>query len=170
MKNARRQNGFTLIEILVVLVIIMILVGIIIGAAKFAQTKAARSRAQSEMAMMETALESYKNDNGVYPPSTSSRQTVSGISGAIEIANSGSLYAALVAGPNNPKTYFTFKPNQIRAISTTETNIIDPFGIPYNYYRAGGTDTATNGVSFDLWSYGPDNHNDTPDDIVNWRQ
>ena len=162
-KRVANRSGFTLIEILVVLVIIMILVGIIIGAAKFAQTKAARSRAQSEIAMMETALESYKNDNGVYPRSTITR---------LDPLNGTNLYSALVAGPNNPKTYFTFKPNQIRVISATSTNIIDPFGVPYNYFNPppGGTDTATNSTSFDLWSYGPDNQNDTPDDIVNWRQ
>src|ERR1035438_5832923 len=132
LRVASATLGFTLIELLVVIVIIMILVGIIVAAAKYSITSTARKRAQVEIAAMETALESYKNDNGVYPPSTTSRQTVSGISGAIEIANSGSLYAALAGGP---KTYLTFKLNQIRAVSVTETNIIDPFGVPYNYYR-----------------------------------
>ncbi len=61
------SSGFTLIEMLVVLVIIMVLAGIIVGAAKYARTKAARSRAQAEIAAIETALESYKSDYGAYP-------------------------------------------------------------------------------------------------------
>ena len=164
MKNSCRKDGFTLIEILVVIVIIMILAGIIIGAAKYARTKAAASRAQAEIATMETALESYKNDNGVYPRSTITRLDA--------MHNCTNLYAALVAGPNNPKTYFTFKPNQIRQVNSTSTNIVDPFGVPYDYFNPppGGKDTATNSTSFDLWSWGPDNQNDTADDIVNWRQ
>jgi general secretion pathway protein G len=160
----RRRDGFTLIELLVVIVIIMILVGVIIGAAKYARTSAARRRAQSEIAAIENALESYKNDNGIYPRSTITRLDA--------VHNCTNLYAALVAGPNNPKTYFTFKPNQIRQVTGTSTNIIDPFGFPYNYFNPppGGSDTATNSTTFDLWSYGPDNQNDTADDIVNWRQ
>src|ERR1039457_1836938 len=98
---------------------------------------------------METALESYKSDNGAYPRSTTTRLN--------PVNNCAMLYAALVAGPNNPKTYFTFKANQIRQVTSTSTNIIDPFGVPYNYFNPppGGTDTATNSASFDLWSYGP---------------
>jgi general secretion pathway protein G len=162
--GSRRRAGFTLIELLVVIVIIMILVGIVIGAAKYARTKAARSRAQAEIAAMENALESYKSDNGVYPRSTTTRLDA--------VDNCANLYAALVAGPKNPKTYFTFKANQIRQVTSISTNIIDPFGFPYNYFNPppGGSDTATNSTTFDLWSYGPDGVPDTADDIVNWRQ
>jgi general secretion pathway protein G len=165
MRKARntRRSSFTLVEMMVVIAIILVLVGIIVGAAKYAQTKAATARAQSEIATMEMALEHYKSDNGVYPPSTPTRLDAQD--------NSGSLYAALAGGPGNPKTYFTFKPDQIRAISTTETNIIDPFGSPYNYFCTQPVSAAqTNSATFDLWSYGPDGQNDTADDIVNWRQ
>jgi len=174
------RGGFTLIEILVVIVIVTILAGIVIGAAKYVQVKEARARAQSQIAMMETALESYKNDNGAYPLSTAIR--------ANSIGNSILLYWALAAGP---KQYMTFKPNQLRdfhdsialAIGCDTTNsvgpyviLMDPFGQPYNYFRkaaaACGTDGQTNIATFDLWSYGPNNVNDegTNDDITNWKQ
>ena len=59
--------GFTLVEMLVVVIIIAILAALTVGAAKYALTKAATTRAQSEIAAMEMALEHYKGDNGVYP-------------------------------------------------------------------------------------------------------
>lgn len=162
MKNSHTERGFTLVELLVVIVIIAILAALTLGVAKHAWTSQANSRARSEIAAMENGLERYKNDNGIYPRSTTTRLDA--------VDNGTNLYNALVAGPNNPKTYFTFKPNQIRAVSTTATNIIDPFGVPYNYYCNPGAADQTNATSFDLWSNGADNQSDTADDIVNWRQ
>jgi general secretion pathway protein G len=176
-EERRRRAGFTLIEILTVIVIITVLAGIVVGAAKYAQIKEARSRAQAQIAMMETALESYKNDNGFYPPSTKVR--------ANNTANSILLYRALATGQ---KHYMTFKPNQLRDSGTTimipiacdPTNstvpnvvLIDPFGVPYNYFNrpACSPDGQTNAATFDLWSYGPNNINDegANDDITNWK-
>jgi general secretion pathway protein G len=162
--------GFTLLELLAVFVIIAVLAGAILGVTKYAATNAATSRARAEIAAMETALESFKNDNGIYPPSTPTRCSPipPGNWGPTEINNSGSLYAAL-AGTTPPWTnqYFYFKPSQLKN-SGTFTYIVDPFGSPYNYYQPG----ATNQVTFDLWSYGPNGVNDegSGDDISNWRR
>ena len=161
--------AFSLIEVLFVLVIISILAGLVIGTAKYASTKAATSRAQSEIAAMEMALEHYKSDNGVYPKSTTTRRTASGFPGLIEINNSIALYGALTS----PKAYMSFKPNQTRVDqATTKMYLIDPFGAPYNYYCNPGALDQTNTASFDLWSYGPNGFNDegTNDDITNWQQ
>jgi prepilin-type N-terminal cleavage/methylation domain-containing protein len=163
------RAGFTLIELLTVIAIIAILAAITVGGAKYAMTKSATSRAQAEIAAMETALEHYKNENGVYPRSTVTRVTdlVSGNSGTIEISNSGSLYTALAVGN---KIYFTFKPDQIRATTVNGvpvTHIIDPFGHPYNYYNNPGAPDQVNAVTYDLWSYGPAGTNEPPDRIVN---
>lgn len=177
MKKPQSKAGFTLIEIMVVIVIITILVGIVIGASKYSQTKACTSRAKAEIAAMETALESFKSDNGYYPVSTDNP--------ANNTLNSILLYNSLAAGP---KVYFSFKANQLRNFGgvatvstfcptgTTVTNvpnvaIIDPFGVPYDYFQNPcGSGGLNNSATFDLWSYGPDNANNTADDITNWKQ
>jgi len=124
--------GFTLIELMTVLAIIMILAGLIVAGAKYAMTKAGRSRAEAEIAAMENALENYKTDNGYYPLTTGTRP--SSATAAQFYGNSTFLYTVLAGGPGYPKTYMTFKPNQIQVPSVTITNIVDPFGTPYNYY------------------------------------
>jgi len=168
MNRGKCQKGFTLIEILVVIVILTILAGIVVGAAKYAMTKAARSRAQAEIATMENALENYKSDNGVYPITAAGRPTTGNPLG---YANSYVLYTALVGGPGQPKTYMTFKPNQIQAVSLTQTNILDPFGHLYSYYCTQPLQNdQVNTTSFDLWSYGPSGTNGDPSMITNWKQ
>ena len=149
-KCLANRSAFTLIELLTVLVIIMILVGIIVGASKYAQQKGGSTRAQAEIAAIETALESFKSDNGYYPSSTEF-QNNSG-------TNSILLYNALITGP---KTYMTFKPTEMRAdlvnpiititvmcntsilVTVTNVMLVDPFGYPYNYFNRCGTGGAS---------------------------
>src|SRR5437763_14282588 len=59
--------AFTLIELIVVIAIIVILAGLILSTVGYVQKKGARSRAETEIAAMSAACESYKADNGVYP-------------------------------------------------------------------------------------------------------
>lgn len=176
--NLRNSSpaAFTIIEMLVVLIIILVLAALTVGAAKHAQTMAAISRTRSEIAAMEMALEHFKSDNGRYPSSTGTRATFSGYPSTIEIYNSGSLYTALAGGS---KIYYNFRADQIHvnggSISPAVTNVIDPFGNPYNYYCPPAPATGlvwSNQATFDLWSYGPNGFNDegTNDDITNWKR
>src|SRR2546428_573293 len=59
--------AFTIIELLVVITIIIVLAGLIIATTGYVQKKGARSRAETEIAAISAACESYKADNGVYP-------------------------------------------------------------------------------------------------------
>jgi type II secretory pathway pseudopilin PulG len=185
MKGCRKNNvaasrvasatlGFTLIELLTVLVIIMVLVGIIVGASKYAQIKGGTTRAQAEIAAMESALESYKNDNGAYPQSSMILDN--------PLQNSVLLYHALVTGP---KTYMSFKPTEMQSnaasplviipicngnfVTVANVMVMDPFGHPYNYYNPCGAGGPTNQTTFDLWSYGPSGSNGLADNITNWK-
>jgi prepilin-type N-terminal cleavage/methylation domain-containing protein len=61
------RGAFTLIELIVVVTVIVILTGLVLSTVGYVQKKAARSRAETEIAAMSAALESYKADNGAYP-------------------------------------------------------------------------------------------------------
>src|SRR6478609_6155692 len=65
-----RNSAVTIIELLVVIIIILILAGLILSISSYVQNKGARARAETEIAAMSAALESYKADNGIYPAST----------------------------------------------------------------------------------------------------
>ncbi|MCF8055893.1 MAG: type II secretion system major pseudopilin GspG [Desulfocapsa sp.] len=61
------SQGFTLIELLVVLVIIGILAGYVGPRIMGHPEEAKRTMAAAQMSAIETAIESYKLDNGAYP-------------------------------------------------------------------------------------------------------
>src|SRR5215467_14406055 len=63
----RRYTAFSLIELIVVIAIIVIVAGLVLSTVGYVQRKAARSRAETEIASMSAALEGYKADNGIYP-------------------------------------------------------------------------------------------------------
>lgn len=123
--------GFTLIEILVVISIIAILASLVLAAAGSVQRKGARSRAESEIAAVAAALESYKADNGDYPYNN--------------LTGSSNLVTALMPFGGG-KVYFEFKSKYTNAMGW-----IDPFGNNYNYFYTNGS--TNNGINnYDLWS------------------
>ncbi|MCS7049699.1 MAG: type II secretion system protein GspG [Verrucomicrobiae bacterium] len=154
-----RTGAFTLIELMAVITIIAVLAGLVLSIAAFANRKAAVSRAQAEIAELSRAIEAYRLDFGQYPTSSTIRAT--------NLLNNALLHQQLVSRPGR---YITFRPHQLR-VSGTTTNILDPFGNPYNYFRVyvASSDVATNRTTFDLWSFGPDGQSNTVDDITNWR-
>jgi type II secretory pathway pseudopilin PulG len=63
----RGEGAVTIIELLVVIIIILILAGLVLSISSYVQNKGARARAETEIAAISAALESYKADNGIYP-------------------------------------------------------------------------------------------------------
>src|SRR5512132_4352137 len=69
-RGESRYNGFTLIELVLVVGIIIVLAGLVLSTVGYARKKGARARAETEIAAISAACENYKADNAVYPNST----------------------------------------------------------------------------------------------------
>ena len=162
--NRRVEHAFTIIELLVVLAIILGLAGLILATSSYVQAKGKRTRAETEIAALSAALESYKADNGVYPTDnvtnaldarTMVNPTASQYTGA-----SLFLYRELSGDPMRNrvpigKSYFLFKPNMLLPKDQTQavTAIADPFGHSYGYSTANQANPAKGyNPTFDLWS------------------
>jgi type II secretory pathway pseudopilin PulG len=171
-----RYAAFTLIELIVVIGIITILAGLVLSTAGYARKKGARARAETEIAAMSAALESYKADNATYVRNTDTDGLDAQTSGNPCAYGDASLYLykqlsgdtnANFQPPAGAKSYFTFKPNMLGTSPTTTTDacgntltpttvsyIRDPFGNIYGYSTIQETGTTTQGYNptFDLWS------------------
>ena len=176
------RSAFTLIELIVVVTIITILAGLVLSTAGYARKKGARARAETEIAAMSAACESYKADNGIYPR-TSVTDTFTAVTnrtppdpqptsydpGVTAYSfTSFYLYGQLSGNPSGDRTtytqqrYFQFKPNMLAPAggTGTVTAITDPFGNSYGYSTAQASyidNPAVNpnygfNPTFDLWS------------------
>lgn len=63
-----KRQGFTLVELLTVIIIISLLAGMISGAAYYAVTSVNQSVIRQEISQLELALQAYKAEFGEYPP------------------------------------------------------------------------------------------------------
>src|SRR6266542_6267996 len=134
--KGRYNVAFTLIELIVVITVIVILTGLVLSTVGYAQKKGARARAETEIAAMSAACESYKADNGIYPrdttnnttdnlaaltasPTPDPRPTSYDPNDSRYTAASFYLYAQLSGNPSGDRstytqrTYFQFKPNML---------------------------------------------------------
>jgi general secretion pathway protein G len=138
-------HGFTLIELMVVIVILGILAGLIIPRIMGRPEEARRMKARVQMESMETALRLYKLDSGAYP------STEQGLQALIEAPTVGELPRAWRKGGYLEK-------GQVPK---------DPWGNEYVYLSPG-----LHG-DFDLVSYGTDGQpggEDHNQDVNSWDQ
>ncbi len=102
MKKKFNRKGFTLIELLVVIAIIGILSTMAVIALGNARAKARDAKRQSDLKMLQTAIELYISDNGNVPdPGSGSGDRWDGVSGNLE-----SLLASYLPGglPEDPSS------------------------------------------------------------------
>jgi type II secretory pathway pseudopilin PulG len=187
-RGERRYTfAFTIIELLVVIAVIIVLAGLILSTAGYVQKKGARSRAETEIAAMSAACESYKADNGVYPSDGNTvlpdaRQNVNPSTATYQDA-SLALYKFLSGDTNGDrridsgdsgKTYIAFKANELSPTDQSQTVkfIRDPFGNSYGYSTIANPTANPNASSskgynptFDLWSTAGGT---TPNDVSGW--
>ncbi len=170
-------GAFTIIELLVVITIIIILAGLILSTVGYVQKKGARARAETEIAAISAACESYKADNGIYPsnaaiapnsdpaggdPTQAAFQNASlylyeELSGDHDANRSVNTADDLSGNGVVPKTYFSFKPNMLSPTDETLNvqYIRDPFGNSYGYSTFENANPGSangNNPTFDLWS------------------
>jgi type II secretory pathway pseudopilin PulG len=183
-RGERRYNAaFTLIELIVVTAVIIILTGLVLSTVGYVQKKGARARAETEIAAMSAACESYKADNGIYPRNNTTTDTLDArqnFDATQTVYQNASLYLynalfGATSGSRTPnagaRNYFTFNPNQLSPSDQTQpvAFIRDPFGNSYGYSTANQADPVTPkgyNPTFDLWSTA--NSTDPNQWIKNW--
>jgi general secretion pathway protein G len=121
-----RSSGFTLIEIMVVVVILAVLGALVVPKILENVDKARVTRAQSDIRAIETALDLYRLDNFKYPT------TEQGL-------------MALVKQPVDPTI------TNYRSGGYLKSVPIDPWNSPYMYASPGA-----DGRDYDITSYGRD--------------
>lgn len=142
MQTTSRQRGFTLIEIMVVVVILGVLAALVVPQIMSRPEQAKITAARSDIKAIATALEIYKLDNHRYPT------TQQGLE-------------ALVKKPTGMSSALNWNPDgYLKRLPK------DPWGNPYQFLTPG-----REGSAYDLYSFGADGRSGGEGanaDIGNW--
>ena len=160
----RRLQGYTLIEMLVVIAIITTLAGLVLGAIGAVRRSSAEKSVQATLMILAAALERYENDFNDYP---SSDGDLDGIKGA------ENLYQCLMT---DQKEGPYIKATDVKTCDTNANGvpeIADFWGRPIRYlHHRDYQNQPPNRRTFRLMSAGPngvpENGVVDSDDIVNW--
>jgi type II secretion system protein G len=75
MRSLKQQKGFTIVELLIVIVVIGILATLVIVTFTGIQQKARNTKRQTDINAVQSHLEAYKAQNGYYPSRTNMNDT-----------------------------------------------------------------------------------------------
>lgn len=141
--NSPRRAGFTLVELMVVIVILGLLATVVTINVMPSQDRAMATKARTDIATLEQALETYRLDNLTFPDDRQGLQ-------------------ALIAPPPG-----LARPERYRSGGYIRRLPEDPWGNPYQYRRQ-----SAHGGQFDVYSWGADGREGGEGDdadIGNWR-
>ena len=134
-----RQNAFTLLEMMIVLLIIALILGSVAVMVQGIEGNAQAVTTGGKIKALETALVSYKISNLIYPTQEQGLE-------------------ALVSPPHVEP-----KPKRWSQVIKPE-GLMDPWGHKFTYRNPG----KHNAGGYDVFSFGPDGLENTTDDIGNW--
>lgn len=138
MKTVRNVRGFTLLEVMVVIVILGILASMVVPNLLGSQERANEQKAVSDITALETSLSLYKMDNYKFP---STEQGLEALTAETDIEPLPRRFPEGGYVKRLPK---------------------DPWGSEYQLLNPGEHGT------MDVFSMGPDGEAGTDDDIGNW--
>lgn len=188
----RREVGFTLIEILIVISIIAILASMTTGVVIMARQKANAAAVTSQVNDFAMALERFKSDEGYYPGKKYTDLEENAFPALFEAllgeprskGGKGGRSAPYLAKVSEDSiVVFDENEQMLRVATTTERYdpeeqkfILDRWGQPFWFRECKSKkaeDWMHNRHSFDVWSVGQDKENQTllgekKDDIGNW--
>jgi general secretion pathway protein G len=133
------RKGFSLIELLLVLVILAVLAAVVAPRFTSRSEQARNTAARTDIASLETAIDAFEIDAGRFPTTEEGLQ-------------------ALIEQPSGVTQDSWRGPYIKRGVPK------DPWGNEYNYQQPGRHNTS----SYDLSSSGPDGQAGTEDDVINW--
>ncbi len=156
-RSMKRNSGFTLVELIIVIAIIGLLAGMLLPALHRARMRARRTKCKTEVKQIEMAWKSYLNDYRELPSSSP--------------ITMGPTAIQILKGQNTYKyKYLEFKPGV--------TEMQDPW---YNVYKMALDDDLDDAVetphgtvyrNVAVWSTGPDGADDSSgardDDVTSW--
>lgn len=140
--HLRQRQGFSLVELMIVLAILVLLAGLVLPRLLGQQNKADIKATQTQINSFKMALQNYAVDVRTFP------DTESGL-------------RALVTKPENEQQARKWDGSYLDEIP------VDPWGNAYNYEYP----PTKGALDFpNIWSNGPDGESDTDDDIKNWTE
>lgn len=136
---ASADRGFTLMEVLLVLVILVVLASLVVTTYRGTQDRALKDAAAVKIGILKGPINTYQTHTRRWP---------------------GSL-KDLVNKPSDAKVAERWSGPYLE----DESALLDPWDNEYRFAAPGKHNTE----SFDVWSTGPDGQDGTADDIGNWK-